>query len=326
MPIKLTNLIARIPPEVEAKVKRVLDKTRPVIQETLRTECRLWMRTSDEAEENKPGAQVRVKVSPGYPAILKDVTFPDDFQRVMLLGRYRLFLEQAREGIPPLLRLREELARQPNSEPWIQANEYELQSIVHWVEELLKVLDQHDPLKTVLAVHDDILGAFEYDARDEFADDYSVNRAVIRIYWGIVGLMTEWLGCTVEDLTIVVLTHELAHAYTQLGADIDGRRWPAHVFAKAETSLKEGLAQYYTARVLQRLERRYGGALKVYKALLRGQPEAYTSHVSWVKDFSPEAVRLAMLEVRRSKEGKLVDFNRRLDEAQKNLKTKEPLV
>ena len=326
MPIKLTKLIARVSPEVEARVKRVLDQTRPVIRETLRTECRLTMRTADAAVERKPGADVQVKVSPGHPAILKDLTFPDDFERVMLLGRYRLFLEQARRGIPPLLQLREELARQPNPEPWILSNEYELRSIGHWVEALLKLLDQHDPLKTVLAVHDDVLGVFEYDACDEFADDYSVNRAGIRIYWGIIGLVTEWLGCSVEDLTIVVLTHEMAHAYTQLGADIDGRRWPAPVFAKAETSLREGLAQYYTARVLQRLERRYGGALKVYEALLSVQPEAYQSHIPWVKNFSNEAVRLAMLEVRRWKEGKLADFNRRLDEAQKKLMTKEHLA
>ena len=40
----------------------------------------------------------------------------------------------------------------------------------------------------------------------------------------VIGLVSEWLGCAVEDLAIVVLTHELAHAYTQLGADIEGHR------------------------------------------------------------------------------------------------------
>ena len=33
------------------------------------------------------GAQVPVEVAPGYPAILKDVQFADDLQRVMLLAR-----------------------------------------------------------------------------------------------------------------------------------------------------------------------------------------------------------------------------------------------
>jgi len=65
---------------------------------------------------------------------------------------------------------------------------------------------------------------------------------------------------------------------TQLGADIEGRRWTAPAFAAAETALKEGLAQYYTDRVLHRLERRYGGALNTFRALLPNQPVAYRTH------------------------------------------------
>ena len=60
-------------------------------------------------------------------------------------------------------------------------------------------------------------------------------------------------------------------------------------------------------------------ALQVYEAMLPGQPDAYRTHEQWVKAFSPEAVRLAMLEVRRWREGKLDDFNRRLGEAKKQL-------
>jgi hypothetical protein len=33
---------------------------------------------------------------------------------------------------------------------------------------------------------------------------------------GVIGLVSEWMGCSVEDLSIVVLAHELAHAYTQV--------------------------------------------------------------------------------------------------------------
>lgn len=319
MPIKLTDLIARVPTEVEAKVKSVRDQTRSVLQEALRAECRLVLRTPDEAAENRPGAQVPVEVSPGHPAVLKDVMFPDDLERIMLLGRYRAFLEQARGGATGLLRLREELSRRRDPDGWIHATDKELRSTADWAAFLLKLLDQHDPLKKVLAIQEDFLGVYEYDARGLFADEYTANRAAIRIYWGVVGLVAEWIGCTVEDLAVVVLTHELAHAYSQLGADIEGRRWPAKAFAEAETDLKEGIAQYYTERVLRRLERRYDGAVKVYERMLPGQPEAYRTHESWVKDFSPEAVRRAMLEVRRWREGKLANFNRRLTDAQKEL-------
>ena len=147
-----------------------------------------------------------------------------------------------------------------------------MQAVANWASALLKVLDQHDPLKKVLAVREDFLGVYEYDVRDLLADEKTVNRATVRLYWGVIGLVSDWIGCSIEDLSIVVLTHELAHAYTQLGADIEGRRWAAGSFAKAETALKEGLAQYYSDRVLRRLDRRHGGALEVFLGLLPARP------------------------------------------------------
>ncbi len=320
MPIRLTDLIARVPADVETKVKRARDRNRSVLQEALRSECRLVMRTSDEGEDNRSGAQVPVEVAPGHPAILEDVTFPDDLERILLLGRYRASLEQARAGAAGLLLLREELLRRPDSERWVRTSADALQSTTEWAAWLLSLLDQHDPLKRVLAVHDDFLGIYEYEITGGLlADESTVNRATIRLYWGVIGLVAEWMGCVVEDLVIVVLTHELAHAYTQLGADIEGRRWQAALFSRAEKGLKEGLAQYYTERVLRRLERRYGGALKVYQAMLPGQPAAYRTQQSWADSASPEAVRRAMLEVRRWKEGKVSEFEVRLADAHREL-------
>lgn len=326
MPIKLTDLIARVPAEVEARIKRVRDQTRPVLQEALRTECRLMMRTSEDGGQNRQGALVPIEVSTGYPAILENITFPVDYELIMLLGRYRTSLEQAEAGVTGLLQLRQEMLRRLDYGPLVRATDAELQSTVNWASTLLQLFNHRDPLKTIFAVREDFLGIYEYDMSDLSDDEYVVNRATIHIYWGVIGLVTEWMGCNVEDLAIVTLTHELAHAYTQLGADIDGRRWPSAMFAEAERGLIEGLAQYYTERVLRRLERRYGGALKVYETMLPGQPEPYQTHKLWIKDFSPEAVRRAMLEVRRWKEGKLEDFNRRLKEAQNQLHPRRPIT
>jgi hypothetical protein len=43
--------------------------------------------------------------------------------------------------------------------------------------------------------------------------------------WGVIGLFSQILGLNPEALTIVVLAHELAHAYTHRTADIDGKFW-----------------------------------------------------------------------------------------------------
>ena len=181
------------------------------------------------------------------------------------------------------------------------------------------MLEENDPLNNVLSVREDFLGVYEYEARGLFEDERAVNRAKIKLYWGVIGIVSEWMGCGVEDLTIVVLAHELAHAYTQLGADIEGRRWPASAFARAETEVKEGLAQYYTDRVLNRLYKRYPGALEAYETMLPRQPPAYRTHEEWVQTSTPEAVRRAMLELRRWNEGELSEFNRRLADAHEQL-------
>lgn len=340
MAIRLTDLLERIPVEVKDEVRRTLAKNRSIVQEALRTECRLVMRTAEEADENKPGGHVPVEIATGCPTVLKNIAFPDEYEVILLLGRYRNALEQSRDGVKGLLHLREELARRASLSHWVRVDEKELQATTKWASTLLELLDKHDPLKKILGVEEDILGVYEYhirkhdrnaeirfglfeQARDEHAYEKEVNRATIRLYWGVIGLVSEWMGCKVEDLTVVVLTHELAHAYTQLGADIEGRRWPASAFAAAESGLKEGLAQYYTDRVLRKLERRFGSALKVYEAMLPGQPDAYRAHQNWVRDYSPEAVRRAMLEVRRWGENNLADFNRRLEDAMKQLEPED---
>ena len=83
----LADLIARVPSEVEAKVRRVRDRVRPALQEALRSECRLVLRTPEDTANNRPGAQVPIEVEPGYPVVLEHISFSDDFAHIMVLGR-----------------------------------------------------------------------------------------------------------------------------------------------------------------------------------------------------------------------------------------------
>lgn len=64
----------------------------------------------------------------------------------------------------------------------------------------------------------------------------------------MVGLFAQVLGAPLEPVTAVVLAHELAHAYTHAGLDIDGVRWEASDFRRSELAIVEGLAQYYAER------------------------------------------------------------------------------
>jgi hypothetical protein len=127
------------------------------------------------------------------------------------------------------------------------------------------------------------------------------------VYWAVIGLVAVLLDVKIEDLAAVVLAHELAHAYTHLGYDIDGKNWDGEGFATTESKLKEGLAQYYTQAVCARL-RQMPDCLDAYETLLKEQPEPYQTHVHWVEEFTPEEVRRAMIETRRQGKGNLQSF------------------
>jgi hypothetical protein len=158
--IKLTDLIARVSREVKTKVQRTRDDVRSVLQDALRAECRLVMRTQEETEQRRQGAQVQAEVAVGHPLALEDIEFPADIARVLLLGRYRNPLEQASDCIPQLLKLGDHLWEQPEPDKWAPASASEMQLVESWVTQLLRVLNEHDPLKKVLMVSEDFLGVY----------------------------------------------------------------------------------------------------------------------------------------------------------------------
>jgi len=316
MPILLTDLLERVPKELEDRVRAARDRCRNVLRDAIRAECRLAMKT--DAEDTGASAQVPVEVLAGYPESLRGVTFPDELRNILLLTRHRRSLAEVASGTAGLLQLHAGLRNLPNSDGWTNADEAAISATREWASEMLRRLEAHDPVGKVLTVNEDILGAYIY--RTDVHDEFATNGARISIYWCVIGLVSDWLGSSVEDLTVVVMAHELAHAYTQLGADIDGRRWPSFYFRKAETALKEGLAQFYAFRALKRLQGRFPGAIDAFEALLAKQPEPYHAHEPWVEHFSPEAIRQAMLEVRRWREGTLEQFTDRLNRADEQLK------
>ena len=316
MPVMLIDLLERVPKEVEDRVRAARDRCRNVLRDAIRAECRLAMKT--DAEDTGASAQVPVEVSAGYPESLRDVTFPDELRNILLLTRHRRSLAEVASGTAGLLQLHAGLRNLPNSDGWTNVDAAAISATREWALEMLRRLEAHDPVGKVLTVNEDILGAYIY--RADVHDEFATNSARIALYWCVIGLVSDWLGCSVEDLTVVVMAHELAHAYTQLGADIDGRRWPSHHFGNAETALKEGLAQFYTLRALQRLQGRFPGAIDAFETLLAKQPEPYHAHEPWIEHFSPEAIRQAMLEVRRWREGTLEQFTDRLNRAGEQLK------
>lgn len=121
----------------------------------------------------------------------------------------------------------------------------------------------------------------------------------------------------------MVATHELAHAYSHLGRDIDGSRWETEAFARAELNIAEGIAQFYTEMICRKLRERFPAAENAYRALLEYQSGPYRIHEGWADselnpqnrtgvDRAGEVVRSCMIESRKTSIASYMEFGTRL--------------
>ena len=123
----------------------------------------------------------------------------------------------------------------------------------------------------------------------------------IEIYWMPIALIASMISVRMEDLAVVTLAHELGHGYTHLGRDIDGASWDTVGFGKSDTEVVEGLAQFYTDLVTQKLGSRNPGAHEAYVQTLKIQSGPYLAHQEWLKDQPrqrSETVRFTLLATR----------------------------
>ena len=307
--VTLDELLKEVPPEVEREVVDVRDKRRNHLQAAMREETRLSMSFAGADGREASTFSVPVKVEPGYPEELGRPTVRVDLKDMIALGRRRRDLLCARESLGFLCEFSGELERlsftaAPLAEDVLAAE-------ARWLDQLLALLDDASPVRQLLAVDRDILGVYRFGApSNNWESGHSIT-----LYWGIIGLVSELLGCSASSLATVVLTHELGHAYTHLGADIDGCRWDNQDFHRADLNLVEGLAQYFTERVLTRQRDRFPDALSAYRLLLKAQSGPYLAHLPWSDMNAPEAVRRAMLECRRRRIGCAEQFEARLSAA-----------
>ncbi len=323
----LDELIKRVPQETEDRVEKTRQRFNGVIRTILRDEMalRLSLAPSDGSDAaSREAVSIPVRVVAGAPlSDNKSITIKDIDALAILLGQHRSSLEAlaaSARALQPLFKALND--RQFASEDPVPVEEIERSET--WANGLLNRLKKADPLKGILNFREDVLGRYVYrlPVFEKWRNRWTADpfKGEIALYWGVIGLVAELLNATPEDLTVVVLAHELAHAYTHIGADIDGARWASREFAGADVEFKEGLAQYYTMRVCNRLEGRVPGAILAFNGLLPRQPEPYHVQTAWIKSrSSPEHVRIAMIEARRKGIGKVPEFEALLESARGRL-------
>jgi hypothetical protein len=267
-------------PDAKDRVEHAYRQWNGILRDALRAEMALRLTVGDDQQA------VPVRIADGLPEPLVTL-FAEIPDSALWLSLNRGVFDQTSLGLDLLMGglISGELERWLSS---VAATEIELEHTKQMVADVLARLGHEDVIGRIGGLDRDVLGA------------YFLHLPEIRLYWMAIALVAGMLALPVEALTVVVLTHELAHAYSHLGRDIDGRRWETVVFAKTELPVAEGLAQFYTAAVCAKMAARFPGVGVAFGALLERQSGPYRVHEGWARDDgSPgEVVRIAMIATR----------------------------
>ncbi len=289
---------------VREAVERAVKQSNQLIREKLRSETRLSL-TSSEERSTAP-----VTVEDGYPLRFKKLleSIPP---LVWTLRQSIGLLRSGSESIALVGRQFEQIVEQFPQLRWHDAQKHEFESSFAALLRLIEEIEQVKLQKLFAEIDEDILGA------------YFFLRGEVKLYWIPIGLIAGALNVAVEDLTVVVLAHELAHAYTHLGRDIDGHQWATNHFGDSDLGVIEGLAQFYTETVTDRLSNRFPNAHSAYEALLAIQAGPYKTHLEWTEQTgsrASEILRWCLLEARAKGKAKCAEFETLVKGANERLK------
>jgi len=286
---ELAELLHQYDPELRQRVERAFKQWNLIIRDYLRNETALRLSVGDDTRS------VPVIVADGLPQPFEAVI--EDLLGEAWLLLNRPLIEQTAKGLALIDTRYDQLTNYTPFQP-PPATREQVQHAGEYARRLAEFVQKLELLKRIGEIDQDILGA------------YFFRVPKIELYWMVIGVMAATLGVSAEALTIVVLSHELAHAYSHLGRDIDGGRWDTHSFARTELEIVEGLAQFYTAVVCERLEHRIPAAKEAYTRLLNLQSPPYKAHCGWTEpnEAGGEIVRVTMIQARGRDITKYADF------------------
>lgn len=140
----------------------------------------------------------------------------------------------------------------------------------------------------------------------------------IEIYYLPIIIFCNLYSIDIESAIVKVLTHELSHAYHDVGKDRDGKTWLN--MPNSDVNIKEGLAQYYTERFIEEHSIPYPKLKQAYDVMVSCQSGPYIVHKKWGEKYSQETVKFAMITTRQNDIRDYEVFMEKMESIKKQLK------
>ncbi|HZU38192.1 MAG TPA: hypothetical protein VFA18_19875 [Gemmataceae bacterium] len=275
-----------VPPDAEERVNRSLKQWNQIVRDHIRTETGLKLSDGDSR------FAIPVRVVRGFPVTLAQLIdqYSDPVMWRLIIGQPKL--GGLVQGLEFLLRGWEQFEKWPSLPETARNNRSVLDRALSIATSLQQVALADQVVQQIKQIHEDILGVYRFQPGQGSA---------VALYWLPVAMVAAMLDVSIEDLTVVVLIHELAHGYTHIGREIDGASWSDIGFGESELDVTEGLAQFYTEVISQRLSVRTPSLFRAYESLLSLQSGPYLAHREWLKGDRKqigETVRFTLIAAR----------------------------
>jgi hypothetical protein len=298
-----------VPPDAEDRVRRSQKQWNQIVRDHIRTETGLKLADGDSRHA------IPVRVLPGFPKPLADLIGQQHSDPVM----WRLVIGQPKlgglvQGLQFLLKDWAQVETWRSLPETAKNGQATLEQTLAIATSLQQAALGAQVLKQITEIQEDILGVYRLTPD---------QGAAVELYWLPIAMLAAMADVPIEDLTVVVLIHELAHGYTHLGRDIDGQHWTDQSFAESDLRVVEGLAQFYTEIISQKLSARTPGIYTAFQALLKFQSGAYLVHQNWLTDHRRqigETVRFALIAARSSNRVSYDAWQRLMVRTDENLK------
>lgn len=256
-----------VPPDAEERVNRSFKQWNQIVRDHIRTETGLKLSDGDSR------FAIPVRVVRGFPVTLAQLI--DQYRDPVM---WRLIIGQPKlggliQGLEFLLQKWNEFETWPSLPEAAKDGRPALDRSLAIATSLQAAALAEKVVQQIKAIHEDILGVYRFAPGQGSAVD---------LYWLPIAMVAAMLDVAIEDLTVVVLIHELAHGYTHIGRDIDGTSWDDTGFSKSDLAVTEGLAQFYTEVISERLAARTPSLFTAYQALLKLQSGPYLAHRDWL--------------------------------------------
>jgi hypothetical protein len=246
--------------------------------------------------ESNERVTIPIKVEDSVPTKLLEILEDSDDDLLELLLNYNSMVTALKE-------LKFQLEKYDSFSKFHEHNcsRKEIQSSIFHLRKLIDAVDSSGIIEKLKKLGPDILGAYYfYDRR-------------VELYWLSIGMYSLIYNTAIDELTIVVLAHELAHGYSHVGFDIDGNDWDTTAFSKTDLKIVEGIAQFYTEMICNDFSER---ASKTFNNLLEKQEIQYCDYKNWFEtneENKYEKMRSTIRKVRKHRITEYEHFNEVLD-------------